>query len=76
MDHRLVMAGYSRLELLGARFTSLLAVATALSLYTALLLHLSLPVQQFWWLAGSLLAANVTYGAFGLMLGSFLRGEL
>ncbi|MBW5423515.1 hypothetical protein GKQ77_18440 [Streptomyces sp. BG9H] len=76
MDRRLVLAGCSRLELLGARFSSLVVVATVLSLYTALLLHLSLPVQQFWWLAGSLLAANVTYGAFGLMLGSLLRGEL
>jgi hypothetical protein len=76
MDHRLVLAGYSRLELLGARFTSLMAVAAVLSLYTALLLYLSLPVQQFWWLTLSLLAANVTYGALGVMLGSLLRGEL
>ncbi|MEU9237562.1 hypothetical protein [Streptomyces subrutilus] len=76
MDRRLVLAGYSRWGLLGARFTSLMAVAAVLSLYTALLLYLSLPVRQFWWLAVSLLAATVTYGALGLMLGSLLRGEL
>ncbi|MEU1132346.1 hypothetical protein ABZ383_21195 [Streptomyces sp. NPDC005900] len=76
MDQRLVLAGYSRVQLLTARFTSLVVVAALLALYVTALLWLSLPVRQLWWLALSLLVANVTYGALGIMLGSLMGGEL
>lgn len=75
-DHRLVLNGYPQPLLILAKFTSLVAVAAAVSLYASGLL-------VAFWHPGSLplvwlgfFCAALCYGGLGLLLGVLLRGEL
>lgn len=75
-DRRLVLCGYPQSLLILAKLTALVAVAIAVSFYT------SLVILAFWqpaslplvWLG--FLCSALGYGAFGLLIGSLVRGEL
>jgi hypothetical protein len=75
-DHRLVLSGYPRPVLMAAKLTALVIVALAVALYTLVVLLV------FWRPAAPLLVlagfagASLAYGAFGLLLGVVVRGEL
>ena len=75
-DHRLSLCGYPRPLLLAAKLTALIAVALIVSLYTTLILlafwhPASIPLV---WLG--FFCSALGYGAFGLMTGVLVRGEL
>ncbi|MBQ0825440.1 hypothetical protein [Streptomyces tagetis] len=76
LDRRLVLAGYPRRHLMAGKVVALVAIAAVLAVYTALLLRLSFPLEQFWQLALAVFTANLAYGGIGVMLGPLLRGEL
>lgn len=75
-DRRLVLAGYPYRTLLLAKLTALAIVAAAVALYAGIVL------VAFWRPSGLLLilcgffTAGLIYGAFGLLLGVLVRGEL
>jgi hypothetical protein len=75
-DQRLVLNGYPQPLLILAKFTSLVAVAAAVSLYAS-------GILMVFWLPGSLplvwlgfFCAALIYGGFGVLLGVLVRGEL
>jgi hypothetical protein len=75
-DRRLVQCGYQQSLLILAKLTALVAIAFAVSCYTCLVLWAfwhpaSLPLV---WLG--LFCAALSYGAFGVLLGVLVRGEL
>jgi ABC-2 type transport system permease protein len=77
-DKRLVFAGYRSRTLIGAKNLSVALVATAVAVYAALvLLAFWRPGPAGWLaiLAGYALIA-LTYGAFGLLLGVLVKGDL
>ncbi|MFL6111009.1 MAG: hypothetical protein ACJ786_06630 [Catenulispora sp.] len=77
-DRRLVFAGYRQARLIGAKTLSIGIVSTAVALYAAVVL------LAFWrpsvpgWLAiaGGYAVIALTYGAFGLLLGVLVKGDL
>jgi hypothetical protein len=75
-DHRLVLSGYPRPVLMLAKLTALVVVALAVALYAvAMLFVVWRPPAPLLVLAGFASAA-LAYGAFGLLLGVVVRGEL
>lgn len=75
-DHRLVLSGYPRSVLIAAKLTALVLVSLMVSLYASAVLMLFwrpdvplLVLIGFW-------GAALIYGAFGLLLGVTVRGEL
>ncbi len=77
-DRRLVFAGYRQVALVGAKTCATALVSTLVACYTALVLI------AFWrptfsgWLAvlAGFTVISLIYGAFGLMLGVLVRGDL
>lgn len=77
-DRRLVFAGYRQGALIGAKILATAVVSGAVALYAALvLLGFWRPSAPGWLalLAGFAVIA-VTYGAFGLLLGVLVKGDL
>jgi hypothetical protein len=77
-DRRLVFAGYRQPTLIGAKTLSIAVVAAAVAVYAALvLLGFWRPSPAGWFaiLAGYAVIA-LTYGAFGLLLGVLVKGDL
>lgn len=75
-QRRLILCGYTAAELLAARFTSLLGIIAATSLYTWLVLAVfSEPRFPVGVLLGLALGACV-YGCYGLLVGTTFRREL
>ncbi len=77
-DKRLVFAGYRQLTLIGAKTLSVAVVAAAVALYAAVVLLVFWRPQPAGWLsilAGYAVIA-LTYGAFGLLLGVLVKGDL
>jgi len=75
-DRRLALAGYPRGHLVAAKTCVLITLSTVISCYAAALMTLFWNQQQMWLLAVSLLLAAMTYGAFGVLLATSVRGEL
>lgn len=77
-DKRLVFAGYRQGSLIGAKTLSIAIIATGVAAYAALVL------LGFWrpgftgWLAiaAGYAVIALTYGAFGLLLGVLVKGDL
>ncbi|WP_338896101.1 ABC transporter permease [Streptomyces sp. TG1A-60] len=77
-DRRLVFAGYRQATLIGAKTLAVGLVATAIALYTALVvLFFWRPTAGGWFavLAGFTVIA-LTYGALGLLLGVLVKRDL
>jgi ABC-2 type transport system permease protein len=75
-DHRLVLSGYLRPVLMLAKLTALAVVAIIVALYAlAVLLLFWRPAAPMLVLAG-FTGATLVYGAFGLLLGVLVQGEL
>jgi hypothetical protein len=75
-DRRLVLAGFSQRALLLAKLTALGVAAALIALYSSLVLYVFWrPRDGFLVWLGYLLAALI-YGAFGILLGVFVRSEL
>lgn len=77
-DRRLTFAGYRRGTLIGAKTLSITVIAAAVACYAALiLLAFWRPTPAGW---AAILAAftviALTYGAFGLLLGVLVKGDL
>ncbi|HJT57519.1 MAG TPA: hypothetical protein VJ761_13545 [Ktedonobacteraceae bacterium] len=75
-DHRLVLNGYPQPLVILGKLTSLVAIATVISLYASVVLYAfwrpeSWPVVWFgfFW-------ATLCYGGLGLLVGVLVRGEL
>ena len=77
-DKRLVFAGYRQATLIAAKTCAIAVIAAAVALYTAVVL------LAFWrpgaggWLAiwAGFTVMALTYGAFGLLLGVLVKGDL
>ena len=77
-DKRLVLAGYRQATLIAAKTCAIAVIAAAVALYTAVVL------LAFWrpwaggWLAiwAGFTVMALTYGAFGLLLGVLVKGDL
>ncbi|WP_042379850.1 hypothetical protein [Streptacidiphilus melanogenes] len=77
-DRRLVFAGFRQPTLIGAKTLSITVISAAVALYAALvLLGFWRPSPAGWFaiLAGYAVIA-LTYGAFGLLLGVLVKGDL
>jgi ABC-2 type transport system permease protein len=77
-DKRLVSAGYRQLTLIGAKTSAVAVVAAAVAVYAALVLLVFWRPSFVGWLsilAGYSIIA-LTYGAFGLLLGVLVKGDL
>ncbi|MER6625072.1 MULTISPECIES: hypothetical protein [unclassified Streptomyces] len=75
-DRRLTAAGYPRTALVGAKLTTLLVASVLVSAYaTAWMLLFWSPLQPFL-LGIAVLAVCLVYGAMGMCLALFLRGEV
>jgi hypothetical protein len=75
-DRRLVMSGFSRAALLGARLIALAVVATVISLYAVTVLDIYWPPWDLAVVWLGFLEAGLAYGALGLLLGVLVRREL
>lgn len=75
-DRRLTAAGYPRTALIGAKLTTLTAASVVVSAYaTAWMLLYWTPLQPVL-LGVAVLAVCLVYGAMGMCLAVFLRGEV
>ncbi|WP_231950640.1 ABC transporter permease [Allokutzneria albata] len=75
-DRRLALAGFPRGHLVAAKTCVLVALSTVIACYTAALMTLFWDQRRTWLLALALLLAAMTYGAFGVLLATSVRGEL
>ncbi|WP_052433376.1 hypothetical protein [Streptacidiphilus carbonis] len=77
-DRRLVFAGYRQNTLIAAKILSVAVVAAAVALYTAVVLLAFWRPDPVGWLAvlGGYTVSALTYGAFGLLLGVLVKGDL
>jgi ABC-2 type transport system permease protein len=77
-DKRLVFAGYRQLTLIGAKTLSVMAVAAAVAAYAVLVLLAFWRPSPAGWLAilAGYAVIALTYGAFGLLLGVLVKGDL
>lgn len=77
-DKRLVFAGYRQANLIGAKTLSISVIATGVALYAALVLLVFWRPSIGGWLAiaAGYAVIALTYGAFGLLLGVLVKGDL
>jgi ABC-2 type transport system permease protein len=75
-DRRLALAGYPRGHLVAAKVSVLVVLSALISGYATTVMTLFWHQQQPWLLAASTFIAASTYGAFGVLLGASVRGEL
>jgi ABC-2 type transport system permease protein len=77
-DRRLVFAGYRKSILIASKTLAMALVAVAVAVYTALvLLAFWRPgLAGFWDIAAGYTVIALTYGAFGLLLGVLVKGDL
>ncbi|ACU72474.1 integral membrane protein [Catenulispora acidiphila DSM 44928] len=77
-DKRLVFAGYRQASLIGAKTLSIAAIATGVAVYAALVLLAFWRPSLTGWLsiAAGYTVIALTYGAFGLLLGVLVKGDL
>lgn len=75
-DRRLALAGYPRAHLVAAKVCVLITLSLAIAGYTTAIMTLFWQQQQPWLLAASTFVAAATYGAFGVLLGASVPGEL
>ena len=77
-DRRLVFAGYRQLTLIGAKTLSVAVLAAAVAAYAALVLLVFWRPDRGGWLAilAGYAVVALIYGAFGLLLGVLVKGDL
>ncbi len=77
-DRRLVLAGYRQAVLIGAKTLSVGIIAVGVALYAALVLLAFWRPNPAGWLAilAGYAVIALTYGAFGLLLGVLVKGDL
>ncbi len=78
LDRRLVFAGYRQSRLVGAKALAMVVVATAIAVYTAIVLLVFWRPSPAGWLAllAGFAVMAIEYGALGLLLGVLVRGDL
>ncbi|NUP54172.1 MAG: hypothetical protein HOW97_43690 [Catenulispora sp.] len=77
-DRRLVFAGYRQAGLIGAKTLSIGIIASCVALYAAVVLLVFWRPSIAGWLAivAGYAVIALTYGAFGLLLGVLVKGDL
>ncbi len=77
-DRRLVFAGYRQATLIGAKTSATALVSTLIGCYTALVLIAFWRPSFIGWLTvlAGYIVISLIYGAFGLMLGVLVKGDL
>jgi hypothetical protein len=77
-DKRLVFAGYRQATLIAAKTCAIAVIAAAVALYTAVVLLVFWRPGADSWLAvwAGFTVMALTYGAFGLLLGVLVKGDL
>lgn len=78
LDKRLVFAGYRQANLIGAKTLSIAVLATGVAAYAAAVLLIFWRPTPGGWLAilTGFAVIALTYGAFGLLLGVLVKGDL
>ncbi|HYK85213.1 MAG TPA: ABC transporter permease [Ktedonobacteraceae bacterium] len=75
-DRRLVLSGYSQVQLILAKLTALVVVSAIIALYTTLVLLAFWRPGSFFLVWLGFFCSALGYGALGLLLGFLVRGEL
>ncbi len=75
-NRRLIICGYRPSELLISVLISLLIIAFLIAGYINILSNLFHPIDHFWKFSFGLCQIGLVYGGYGLMVGSFIKGEL
>lgn len=75
-SRRLIICGYSPQEMLISKMVALLFFIVAVSLYVGGLSHMLHKMNHFGPYVLSLTLIGLVYGCYGLLIGSFIKGEL
>ncbi len=75
-SRRLILCGYSPVEILMAKLTTLLSVILLIAFYVGLLTHSLYEVEHLGKFIASLVSIGFVYGCYGLLAGTLIRGEL
>jgi ABC-2 type transport system permease protein len=73
---RLILCGYRPGEIILSKFMLLMAIILIVSLYIIILMNFYLNPSRIAGVALGLLLAGFVYGSYGMLIGTFIRGDL
>lgn len=76
VNRRLIICGYHPAQLLMSILFSLILMVVGVAFYIALLTMGFHPIEHFWLFLFGLIQIGLVYGAYGLLVGSLIKGEL